>query len=97
MFLWFFCLFVETSLNAGEVATLQFRSLAPSSCFSFKDFLSIFDVGIFFSYWLGFSFLKCLVSLTFDLSDFIGWGSVLHQVFSVSIENLFFQLFSCLW
>ena len=38
---------------------------------SFKDFLSIFDVGIFFSFWLGFSFLKCLVSLTFDLSDFI--------------------------
>ena len=38
---------------------------------SFKDFLSIFDVGIFFSFWLGFSLLKCLVSLTFDLSDFI--------------------------
>ena len=39
---------------------------------SFKDFLSIFDVGIFFfSFWLGFSFLKCLVPLTFDLSDFI--------------------------
>ena len=40
---------------------------------SFKNFLSIFDVGIFFffSLWLGFSFLKCLESLTFDLSDFI--------------------------
>ena len=38
---------------------------------SFKDFLSIFDTRIFFSFWLESSFLKCLVSLTFDLFDFI--------------------------
>ena len=28
-------------------------------------------LGFFFSFWLGSSFLKCLVSLTFNLSDFI--------------------------
>ena len=28
-------------------------------------------LGFFFSFWLGFSFLKCLVPLTFDLFDFI--------------------------